>query len=345
MKQRMKKISAYFLAALAVLVSVLSVPSVAFADEGEWMPFVQGGQFLHPSTFNVYGEVEFDYFSHLDSQVVFNVSSSNRYRMRIVQYEGTSDEFDTGWFELSSSVESVEGFNVFNFVFDTSLVGGSGNLYLLAYSAYGETAAAITNDSIIPLGSSPFSLYVESYMTSTSPQQSIPAWANGQFTNQSMVEFFEKPAYMYGDRAPVPSLVDSPTGMYKITYNGVDYIVTSFTETNADGASMVGFNTDDGTTVGVMVDSTHVTDGIIRSYFFLNVDYVEGATLTMSIYDPPSADLPTFFGEAGSTLNWLISAFGVFLAFMLKNPICFIGLIVSLVVLAVKLIQSTTGNK
>lgn len=57
-----------------------------------------------------------------------------------------------------------------------------------------------------------------------------------------------------------------------------------------------------------------------------------------------TADLTTFFGFATSALTWLITTFGTILNFMLANPICFVGLIFSLIGLAFVYLRSTIGG-
>lgn len=57
-----------------------------------------------------------------------------------------------------------------------------------------------------------------------------------------------------------------------------------------------------------------------------------------------SADLTTFFGFGTSALTWLITCFGTVLNFMLANPICFIGLIFSLIGTAFVYLRATIGG-
>lgn len=57
-----------------------------------------------------------------------------------------------------------------------------------------------------------------------------------------------------------------------------------------------------------------------------------------------SADLTTFFGFGTSALTWLITCFTTILNFMLTNPICFIGLIFSLIGTAFVYLRSTMGG-
>lgn len=57
-----------------------------------------------------------------------------------------------------------------------------------------------------------------------------------------------------------------------------------------------------------------------------------------------TATLEFFFSAATSTLTWLISAMETALVFMLDNPICFIGLIVSLVIAAIGSLRHIIGG-
>lgn len=57
-----------------------------------------------------------------------------------------------------------------------------------------------------------------------------------------------------------------------------------------------------------------------------------------------AADLATFFGFGTSTLTWLISCFTTILNFMLANPICFVGLIFTLIGTAFVYLRSTVGG-
>lgn len=57
-----------------------------------------------------------------------------------------------------------------------------------------------------------------------------------------------------------------------------------------------------------------------------------------------TADLTTFFGFGTSALTWIITCFGTILNFMIANPICFIGLIFSLIGTAFVYLRSTIGG-
>ena len=57
-----------------------------------------------------------------------------------------------------------------------------------------------------------------------------------------------------------------------------------------------------------------------------------------------SADLSTFTGFATTILSWLITTFGTILDFMIANPICFIGLILSLIVSAIGTLRHLIGG-
>lgn len=57
-----------------------------------------------------------------------------------------------------------------------------------------------------------------------------------------------------------------------------------------------------------------------------------------------SADISTFTGYATSIVTWLVSTFNSILQFMLANPICFVGLIVSLVVTAIGTLRHVIGG-
>lgn len=58
----------------------------------------------------------------------------------------------------------------------------------------------------------------------------------------------------------------------------------------------------------------------------------------------PAADLTTFFGFGTSALTWIISCFTTILNFMLANPICFVGLVFSLIGTAFVYLRSTIGG-
>lgn len=68
------------------------------------------------------------------------------------------------------------------------------------------------------------------------------------------------------------------------------------------------------------------------------------AFLTASAPASPSADLDTFTGFATEILSWMITTFGTILNFMLKNPICFVGLIVALIVTVIGTLRHIIGG-
>lgn len=57
-----------------------------------------------------------------------------------------------------------------------------------------------------------------------------------------------------------------------------------------------------------------------------------------------TATLEFFFTSATSFLTWLITSMGTVLQFMLNNPICFIGLIMSIVVAAIGSLRHIIGG-
>ena len=57
-----------------------------------------------------------------------------------------------------------------------------------------------------------------------------------------------------------------------------------------------------------------------------------------------NATLSFFFEQATSALTWFVTSMGTVLSFMLDNPICFIGLIVSLVVAAAGMLRHLIGG-
>lgn len=57
-----------------------------------------------------------------------------------------------------------------------------------------------------------------------------------------------------------------------------------------------------------------------------------------------NATLSFFFEQATSALTWIITSMGTVLKFMLSNPICFIGLITSLVVMAIGTLRHIIGG-
>lgn len=56
------------------------------------------------------------------------------------------------------------------------------------------------------------------------------------------------------------------------------------------------------------------------------------------------ADITTFTGFATSILSWFITSFTSILTFMLANPICFVGLVMSLVVAAIGTLRHVIGG-
>ena len=57
-----------------------------------------------------------------------------------------------------------------------------------------------------------------------------------------------------------------------------------------------------------------------------------------------TADISTFLELGTSVVTWLITTFGSILTFMLANPICFLGLILSIVGTAFVYLRSTIGG-
>lgn len=57
-----------------------------------------------------------------------------------------------------------------------------------------------------------------------------------------------------------------------------------------------------------------------------------------------TADISTFLEMGTSVVTWLITTFGSILTFMLANPICFLGLILSIVGTAFVYLRSTIGG-
>lgn len=57
-----------------------------------------------------------------------------------------------------------------------------------------------------------------------------------------------------------------------------------------------------------------------------------------------NADISTFLELGTSVVTWLITTFGSILTFMLANPICFLGLILSIVGTAFVYLRSTIGG-
>lgn len=78
-------------------------------------------------------------------------------------------------------------------------------------------------------------------------------------------------------------------------------------------------------------------------YFRLNDD-CEAALYAVEKPKVPAADNETFLDHATNTLNWFITTMGTLLGFLLKNPICFIGLIATIVIAAVGTTRHVTGG-
>lgn len=57
-----------------------------------------------------------------------------------------------------------------------------------------------------------------------------------------------------------------------------------------------------------------------------------------------AADISTFTGYATAILTWFITSFKAILAFMLENPICFVGLIMAMVVAAIGTLRHIIGG-
>lgn len=57
-----------------------------------------------------------------------------------------------------------------------------------------------------------------------------------------------------------------------------------------------------------------------------------------------TATLEFFFTSATEFLTWLITSMGTVLQFMLSNPICFIGLIMSIVIAAIGSLRHIIGG-
>lgn len=66
--------------------------------------------------------------------------------------------------------------------------------------------------------------------------------------------------------------------------------------------------------------------------------------MDLAVFTAPAASLGTFTGFATEILTWLITTFGTVLNFMLANPICFVGLIMSLVIAAVGILRHVIGG-
>lgn len=57
-----------------------------------------------------------------------------------------------------------------------------------------------------------------------------------------------------------------------------------------------------------------------------------------------TADVSTFLELGTSVVTWLLTTFGSILTFMLANPICFLGLIMTIVGTAFVYLRSTIGG-
>lgn len=57
-----------------------------------------------------------------------------------------------------------------------------------------------------------------------------------------------------------------------------------------------------------------------------------------------TADITTFTGWATSLVSWFITTFQTVLNFMLSNPICFVGLVMTLIVAAVGMLRHIIGG-
>lgn len=57
-----------------------------------------------------------------------------------------------------------------------------------------------------------------------------------------------------------------------------------------------------------------------------------------------AADLTTFTAFGTSLLTWFITTFGTVINFMVANPICFVGLICSLIVTAIGTLRHIIGG-
>lgn len=57
-----------------------------------------------------------------------------------------------------------------------------------------------------------------------------------------------------------------------------------------------------------------------------------------------AADITTFTAFGTSLLTWLVTTFGTILNFMIANPICFVGLVLSLIVTAIGTLRHLIGG-
>lgn len=64
----------------------------------------------------------------------------------------------------------------------------------------------------------------------------------------------------------------------------------------------------------------------------------------MLVASASGATISTFLGFGTEVLTWFITSFGSVLSFMLANPICFIGLVMSLVVAAIGTLRHVIGG-
>lgn len=58
----------------------------------------------------------------------------------------------------------------------------------------------------------------------------------------------------------------------------------------------------------------------------------------------PAADFSTFTGFGTELLTWLVQTFTTILNWMLSHPICFVGLIMSLIVAAIGTLRHVIGG-
>lgn len=357
LRQRMKKLSLCIMTAFAVLLSVTFSPSIAMADDKGWIPFFTGNtdSIDMDMTFYLQDDLapsRLQYVFVQDMSALIQVNLGELYRITM-NVDGVVHSFmmdDSLYEEIPSSADS------FGYVLANAPIDPEVTDFFVSLVVYQESGLVVGDTLVFVMpdfglyGISEASTVTLSIETYTSVPSGVSAFENGQFINSSLAGFEIDGtgflAYPYGEYAPVPDLRESPTGKYLITYNNVEYIVTPSVEEHWTGAIQTTFFDDSGNAIAMINDAEHADSGTITSMLLVYLEPVEGALFSMTVYEePPAANLPTFLGAATSTIDWLISMFSSILLFMLKNPICFIGLIASLIVVVVKVLQGTTGNK
>lgn len=182
----------------------------------------------------------------------------------------------------------------------------------------------------------------------------VPFVNDGYFNPGTLVYSYDDSGYSVYGCEYLPSdeieysLTFSDVNRYrfKFVYAGIDYgwVYASSSVENIDGyPAYIFFINDNGIAAFLMISAfdgstlrcqVRTESGVLGESFDL---YIES-------FIPNTPSVTSFLDSGTSVLSWLISTFTSILTFMIANPICFIGLIGSLVGVAFIYIKSTIGT-